>query len=153
MNLRPWTSLLALAVALVATPGAARAQTVVGLQNLAFGTVIPGVPTTVLPSDAVRAAQFRITGVFLNTVTVTFTLPPVMNRIGGGASIPLAFGNTAASWQSPFSGQTPFNPNTPYSAFILFGTYNVFLGGTATPAPSQLGGNYTGNVVITVVAN
>lgn len=90
---------------------------------------------------------------FLNTVTVRFTLPTAMARVGGGATIPLTFGNTSAAWSSPFSGQTVFNPNAPYTAFILFGAYNVFLGGTATPAPGQLGGNYSGTVVVTVIAN
>ncbi|HEX5005433.1 MAG TPA: hypothetical protein VFV65_08955 [Gemmatimonadales bacterium] len=147
------TLLVGLGVALAATPGAARAQTVVGVQNLAFGTVIPGVPVTIAPTDAVRAGQYRITGLFLATVTVTFTLPTAMNRVGGGASIPLTFLNTSGQWDPAVGATTTFNPNSPYTAFVWLGTTLVSLGGRASPAPSQLGGSYTSNIIMTVIIN
>lgn len=143
---------LVLGAALLAAPAAVRAQaTVVGVQNLAFGNVIPGVPTTVPYSDAVRAGRFQVSGVFLRNIRITFTLPTQMNRIGGGPPMPLSFGNTSAAFSGVFTGQTPFNPNAPFTTWVWFGTSNVFLGGTASPTAGQPGGSYTANVIMTVI--
>lgn len=144
-------SLLVLGTALAATPAALRAQTVVGIQDLSFGTVIPGVPTTILQTDAVRAGQFRISGVFIRNVTITFTLPTVMTRIGApAATMPITFLNNSAGYTTVFQANTPFNPNTPYNETVVFNA-TITLGGRVAPAPTQLGGNYTANIVMTVI--
>ncbi len=83
--------------------------------------MIPGVPTTVLQNDAVRAGQFRISGVLVRNVTITFTLPTVMTRIGApAATMPLTFLNNSAGFTTVFQGNTPFNPNAPYNETIWF---------------------------------
>jgi hypothetical protein len=142
---------LLLGAALAATPSALRAQSVVGARDLTFGTVIPGVPTTVLQNDAVRAGQFRISGVLVRNVTITFTLPTVMTRIGApAATMPLTFLNNSAGFTTVFQGNTPFNPNAPYNETVWFNA-TITLGGRVTPSPTQLGGNYTANIVMTVI--
>lgn len=142
---------LLLGAALAVTPPALRAQSVVGIQGLSFGTVIPGVPTTVLQNDAVRAGQFRISGVLVRNVTITFTLPTVMTRIGApAATMPLTFLNNSAGFTTVFQGNTPFNPNAPYNETIWFNA-TITLGGRVNPTPTQLGGNYTANIVMTVI--
>ena len=142
---------LLLGAALAVTPTAVRAQSVVGIQGLSFGTVIPGVPTTVLQTDAVRAGQFRVSGVLVRNVTITFTLPTVMTRIGApAATMPLTFLNNSAGFTTVFQGNTPFNPNAPYNETIWFNA-TITLGGRVSPSPTQLGGNYTANIVMTVI--
>lgn len=140
-----------LGAALAVTPTAVRAQSVVGIQGLSFGTVIPGVPTTVLQTDALRAGQFRVSGVLVRNVTITFTLPTVMTRIGApAATMPLTFLNNSAGFTTVFQGNTPFNPNAPYNETIWFNA-TITLGGRVSPSPTQLGGNYTANIVMTVI--
>jgi hypothetical protein len=145
--------MLVLGAALGATPGPLPAQTVTGIRNLAFGTVIPGVPTTILQTDAVNAGQFRIAGVFIRNVTITFTLPTVMTRTGPGpavATMPITFLNNSAGYTTFFQGNTPFNPNAPYSETVVFNA-TITLGGRVNPAPAQLGGGYQANIVMTVI--
>lgn len=140
-----------LGAALAVTPTAVRAQSVVGIQGLSFGTVIPGVPTTVLQTDALRAGQFRVSGVLVRNVTITFTLPTVMTRIGApAATMPLTFLNNSAGFTTVFQGNTPFNPNAPYNETIWFNA-TITLGGRVSPSPTQLGGNYTASIVMTVI--
>lgn len=145
---------LLLGLALVALPSTGAAQAVVGLQNLSFGAVIPGVPTSVLKTDPVRSGQFRITGApLLRNVSVRFTLPTVMNG-PLGATMPIAFSNTDAGfsgWNGSIANQNTFNPNAPSTQFIWWGTAGIFLGGTVNPSPVQRGGNYTANIVLTIV--
>lgn len=147
--------LVALGAALLAAPRPAHAQTVVGTQNLGFGNVIPGVPTTVLKTSAANSGQFRITGAGLfRSVTVRFTLPTVMNG-PLGATMPITFGNTDAgiSWQGTIGSQTTFDPNAPFTYILWLGSGTVYLGGRVNPSPTQQGGNYTGTITLTVILN
>ncbi len=145
---------LVIGAALCGSPEALRAQAVVGLQNLDFGALIPGVPTTIAKTDPVRSGQFRITGAgFFRNVTISFVLPTVMTG-PGGATIPLTFLNTDggfSGWSGAINNQTTFNPNTPYNGFIWWGTAGIYLGGRANPSPTQQGGSYSGNIIMTVI--
>jgi hypothetical protein len=139
--------------ALLASPGALPAQTVTGIRDLTFGTVIPGVPTTILQTDAGNAGQFRIAGVFIRNVTITFTLPTVMNRTGPGpasATMPITFLNNSAGYTTFLQGNTPFNPNAPYGETVIFNA-TITLGGRVNPSPTQLGGSYAATIVMTVI--
>lgn len=140
-------------VVLLGLPPALRAQAVIGQQNLSFGTVIPGVPTTIARTDPVGSGQFRITSGWLQNVTVSFTLPTVMNG-PLGATMPITFLNTDggfSGWNGSITNQTQFNPNSPYNGFIWWGTAVVYLGGRVNPSPTQRGGSYTANIVMTVI--
>jgi hypothetical protein len=129
-----------------------------GLSDLDFGTVLGGVATTVLPTDA-TAGSFLVTGNPNAFITMTFTLPTVLTNVTGppGTTLPISFGPTSARWlrqqNNPAAGN-PFDPSVvtvgrlgpPPRPF----TY-VWLGGTVTPAPGQANGLYTGTVVLTVI--
>jgi hypothetical protein len=146
---------LALGAALGAAPTAVRAQSVVGTQNLNFGNVIPGVPTTILRTDAVNDGQIRITGAGLfRSVTVRFTLPTLMNG-PSGATMPISFSSTDAgiSWQGTIGSMTTFNPNAPFTYTLWLGSGTVYLGGRVSPAPAQASGSYTGTIILTVILN
>ncbi|MEZ4413583.1 MAG: hypothetical protein R2910_11410 [Gemmatimonadales bacterium] len=153
MSRRRYSRLVVLWAALLASPGALPAQTVTGIRDLTFGTVIPGVPTTILQTDAVNAGQFRIAGVFIRNVTITFTLPTVMNRTGPGpasATMPITFLNNSAGYTTFLQGNTPFNPNAPYGETVIFNA-TITLGGRVNPSPTQLGGSYAATIVMTVI--
>jgi len=155
MHVRRLLGLMALGAALVASPMDLHAQTVVGIQNLAFGNVVPGVPTSVLKTDPVRSGQIRISGAgFFRSVTVRFTLPTVMNG-PSGATMPITFLNTDAgiSWQSTITTQTTFDPNAPFTYTLWLGAGMVYLGGRVNPSPAQLGGTYAGTIILTVILN
>jgi hypothetical protein len=127
--------------------------TVRGVRGLAFGTVVPGIPSQVLRTDPVNSGQFEIRGPFLTFIRLTFTLPPVLNG-PLGATMPLSFGATDAgySYSNSIGSQTAFNPAQPFSTLIwIGGRSGVWIGGTASPAPSQRAGAYTGTITLTVV--
>jgi len=138
----------------VAGVGELRAQLLSanGAQNLAFGNVLPGVTTTVQPTDPARGARFDITGPSLAQVEVTFTLPAVLSA-GGGATMPISFGPTSAGYTSSGSNgaQTAFDPRTPFRASLsLLGRGWVYLGGALSPPGAQSAGSYTAAVGMTV---
>lgn len=146
-------ALVVLALSLAAA-GESRAQLVAatGIRDLAFGNVLPGVTTSVQPSDAVRSGQFNITGPSLGRIEITFTLPTALTR-AGGTTMPISFGSTSAGYSASGSivGQTAFNPHSPFRANLsVLGRGSVFLGGALTPAGSQAAGSYTATMTITV---
>ncbi len=147
------SSLFAAACAslLMASPAAAQI-TVSGIRNLAFGPVIRGIATHVLPNDAVKSGQFRFVTAIGNQVRVQFTLP---NRLNGpsGAQLPISFGTTDAIAVGSAGSSVPvtFNPNTAQTFTIVTSTtINVFIGGTVTPAANQTLGAYTNTITLTV---
>jgi hypothetical protein len=144
-------SSLAAACALLAAASPATAQvTVSGIRNLAFGPVIRGVATHVLPSDAVKSGQFRFVTAIGNQVRLQFTLP---NRLNGPANLPISFSTTdaIALGSGPASVPVTFNPNAAQTFNIVSSTtINVFLGGTVTPAAGQALGAYTNTITFTV---
>ena len=127
--------------------------TVQGIRGLAFGTVIPGVPSQVLRTDAVNSGQFEIRGPFLTFIRLTFTLPAVLNG-PLGATMPVTFTTSDAgySFSNVITNQTAFSPLAPYQTLIwIGGRSGVWLGGTVSPVAGQRAGNYTGTVVLSVV--
>jgi hypothetical protein len=146
---------LTLGAVLFAAPTPLPAQAVVGTQNLTFGNVIPGVPSTVLKTDAVHSGQIRITGAGLfRSVTLRFTLPTLMNG-PSGATMPISFNGTDAgvSWQGTIGTQTTFNPAAPFTTTLWLGSGTVYLGGRVSPAPAQAAGSYSGTIILTVILN
>jgi hypothetical protein len=144
--------LLALLAALVLVRPAAAQITVTPIRDLAFGAVIVGVPSTVGPSHPTRSGQFRITAAVNTKVQVRLTLPA---QLAGpaGAQLPIGFSNSDALAVSSAPGSTPetFNPKaTRNLQFAGTTTYNVFVGGTVTPAANQRPGNYAATLTLTV---
>jgi hypothetical protein len=129
-----------------------RAQTVTGVRALAFGTLLPGVPDHVLRTDAVASGRFNIRGTRNAQVQLQFLLPASMAG-PAGATMPLSFGATDGGFSPTQSvtNQTAFDPRAASLGRLPGnGRASVFLGGTASPAPTQRAGAYTGTITLTV---
>ena len=144
--------LLVLLAGLAAAPPAAAQITVTPIRDLGFGSVIVGIPTTVGPSHPTRSGQFRITAPVNTKVQVRYTLP---SQLAGpaGDQLPIDFSSNDAVAVGGWSGATPdvFNPKSTRNLQFTGGTlYNVFIGGTVTPAANQRPGNYAATITLTV---
>lgn len=146
-------SALAGACALLATASPASAQiTLSGVRDLAFGAVITGVATHVLPTDAVKSGQFRVQASNGTRVRLQFTLP---NRLNGpaGATMPLSFGATDGmlSGNAGNNNLVIFDPNNSQNVQVVPSTpIIVFLGGTVSPPANQAFGAYANTITLTI---
>jgi hypothetical protein len=125
---------------------------VIPVQGLTFGTLTPGVPSTITVADAARRAEFSITG--SGTYVLNFQLPAQLLSAGGN-TIPISFAtNSARAVWNRFGLQFNFNPRTAYTLWLpgLAGGARIYLGGTASPTATQAPGNYTATIRL-VVAN
>ncbi len=128
-------------------------MTAVPQRDLAFGLLIPGVPTAVTVDDAARRAEWLLTG--RGNTTVSFVLPSALQG-PGGALLPLTFQAGDAAWLRVTGGgggpgMQPEDPNTPFSVNVPNRqTVRLFLGGTAQPATTQAAGNYTATVTVII---
>jgi spore coat protein U-like protein len=136
------------------------AVTVGQLNNLNFGVVVPGTPSTVAPKTAL-AGKFVIHGSKNAEVRVTFALPTVLQT--GAFSMPISFADDPVAGrmgchrnQDQQSNCTAYTPSTA----LLFrirnnpppqNTYYVWIGGKVSPALGQRAGTYTGTVTLTAV--
>jgi hypothetical protein len=146
--------------------------TATGTRALGFGVIVPGTTTvTVLPNTA-TGGEFRIAGVKnRKSVDISFTLPTQLDG-PAGASIPLSFnGNFAGLCEIDTSGAcevasfVTWNPVTtpsfrdqptrykPGRKVFAYDTYQVFLGGTASPSATQRQGTYTASIGVLLVVN
>jgi hypothetical protein len=144
---------LAGACALLVTALPATAQvTVSGVRGLAFGAVIRGIATHVLPTDAVKSGQFRLQASNGTRVRLQFTLP---NRLNGpaGATMPLSFGATDAmlSGNAGNNNLLTFNPSNPQNVQVVPSSpIIIFLGGTVSPPANQAFGAYVNTITLTI---
>jgi hypothetical protein len=144
----------------------------VGTRALQFGVIVPGTTSvTVLPRST-AGGEFRITGVkSRKSVDISFTLPAALTG-PGGATIPLSFnGNFAGLCEIDGSGAcevasfTTWNPVTtpsfrdqptrykPGRKVYTYDDYEVYLGGTVSPAATQRQGTYTASIGVLLVVN
>ena len=132
-------------------------MTITTLRNLAFGTVIKGVATTVLPTAA-NAGAWQVTGNANAFATIAFTLPTVLTNIQAlpGSTMPITFSATSARWNrannNPAAG-TAFNP--ALGAVGRFGpppnpNLYIWLGATVNPAPTAKPGIYQGTIIVSL---
>lgn len=130
------------------------AQNITINNNLAFGTVIPGIPKTIDKSDAGSAAEFQITGVAGNEVTLDFSLPTYMNS--GSNNIQLVFSETGCSIDTstvPDQSSPIFDDLDPWHTMTYRLGANgmtVWLGGMSIPGLVQPAGSYSAVIVLTV---
>jgi hypothetical protein len=132
---------------LTASANVLQPLSVAGTEDLDFGSVFPGVSSTVLPSD-VSAGRFDIAGENNAEVDINFSLPTTLDG-AASATIPISFGTTSAAWVAG-GGPFPFDPNTGTTQNLDAGSMIVFLGGTVDPAFDQAAGLYTNTVTMTV---
>jgi len=131
-----------------------RPLTVTGIQSLTFATLLPGMPSVVSRTDAVKSGRFDLGGPHDAQGEVTFTLPSVLTG-PAGATLPLSFGGSDAGYSQSqnIGSQVGFDPNQPFLiTFSGQGRGSIFLGGTARPAPIQRAGSYTGTITLNLTA-
>ncbi|HKI94942.1 MAG TPA: hypothetical protein VJ992_06590 [Gemmatimonadales bacterium] len=153
-----WALLVALALGLITIPvhaqgrgGGGRPLSVFGRQTLNFGTVLPGVPTTISRTDALNAGEFEVRGRKDTQVAIDLTLPAEMTA--GALSLPLQFGpgDGGYSQAGTIAAATVFDPRVQLVTTLgANGRLYVYLGGTALPGPQQGAGTYSGTIVLTV---
>ena len=146
------SQLLVLLVAMVAAPSAAAQVSITGIRALTFGPVIVGIPSSVGPSHPTKSGQFRVTAPLAAKVQVRFTLP---DQLAGpaGAQLPINFGGDDAMAIGSAPGSTPitFNPKaTRNPQFQPSTLYNIFIGGTVSPAADQRPGSYAATITLTI---
>jgi len=122
-------------------------------QNLAFGTVFPGINKTIAYSDATGGGTYTVAGEPNKQVNLTFTLPT--NLANGANTLAIdtwtGYRNTAAS---ATVGGTAFTPSSSAQAATLgltTGQLFVYLGATVKPTTTQVAGSYTAAVRMDVV--
>lgn len=121
------------------------------LQNLTFGFLLPGVPTSVDAATVTRSGQIQVEAALGTNFEVRYTLPTVMN--GPGTTMPLTFGTTdggAAPSANPATMQR-FNPaNATRWQLVTTTRATFFLGGRAAPRVGQPVGSYTAPIIVTI---
>ncbi len=129
-----------------------RALVVLSRRDLSFGTVLPGIPSTVATSDVRRAGLFEIQGQRDGVVRVELALPAALVS-RAGYELPLAFGAgdaSVATDRGRFRG-AQFDPREPLSAALgSSGKLYIHLGGTVLPRRQQPGGAYEATIYLTV---
>lgn len=185
-RLLPLCLLLALA-ALAGAPGRACAQPTgavratatilfpplvgAGIKPLQFGSLVPGVPKTVLP-NAAAAGEFRISGVRnRRSLSLTLGLPATLRNAANQALAVSFNGSYAANceittagacdpvtyvaWNpvtTPTFNDTP-NRSRPGRPRYDLDLFSVYVGGVALPTAGQPAGTYVGTISVTIAAN
>ena len=145
---------LCFASGLVAPRLGAQATVSVTLSGLAFGVLMPGVPTAIAPTDAARRAEGQLAGT--GAVDLRFVLTTVLTALDG-TTLPLRFANgDAAVLEGQKRNPDLFDPNVTYrlrfNPSINGGTARVFLGGTASPPAAQPAGLYSATVSLVITS-
>ena len=129
------------------------AVTVRDVQDLQFGTVLPGFPTTVDPQTSANAGKFEIRGAQRAEITIDLTLPPALTV--GPWSMPINFDANAACHRNRDQQAqcTYFDPSTTLITNIRNQAFPdnlqiVWVGGTVSPTPAQFPGVYSGTITL-----
>jgi hypothetical protein len=123
--------------------------TVTGAQDLNFGNVIQGVPSTI-DATAAAAGRFDVTGSPSTGVNMSFALPT--NLTSGANNLPI--GSWTGNWSTVASPTgTGFTPSGGSTAATTSagGNLFVFVGATVSPGAAQALGAYAGTVTLTVI--
>lgn len=129
---------------------------VIGLNNLNFGTVTPGIDKTVDKTDVGFAGEWQINGSANAEITIDFTLPTYLYTADSTATLLILFSGTDASYDDETGGgQTiPAGVLNPMGQGVenigAAGRMYVWIGGTVQPTIAQTGGDYAADVVLTV---
>jgi hypothetical protein len=123
--------------------------TALALNDLTFGSVLPGIPSVVSVHDAYHAGLFEIQGPAGASVRVELVLPVALIS-DEGVALAVSFGHADGS--AEFGGHSlPFDPHAPVIAALgSDGRLFIRLGGTALPGRPQAGGSYRATISLTV---
>lgn len=133
-------------------PGSGDALVAIAHRDLRFGTVLPGINSSIRPYQLRRAGLFEVRGRRNTSIRIDLALPATMTSTGGH-EMPLVFGSGDAI-AAPTPDQFPatwFNPHDPLVTVLgFFGRLFVALGGTVEPARGQAGGAYSATISLSV---
>ena len=131
-----------------ATAVVASGLAVAPLRGLDFGTVFPGLASTVVETDA-TSGHLRVLGAAGSEVQVTFPSLPATLDDGGGNSMVVSFTATHSTTDQNGTG-TGFDTGTGVTTTLDGGTgqLHVYVGGTVTAADPQTAGNYSATVTL-----
>jgi hypothetical protein len=123
--------------------------TAMALNDLSFGTVLPGIPSSVSVNDPHHAGQFEVQGPANASVRVELAVPTALVS-SGGALLPISF--THADGSALINGHSlQFDPHVPVIAALgSDGRLYIRLGGTVKPGLPQSGGDYSATISMTV---
>jgi hypothetical protein len=130
---------------------------IIGTNNLQFGSVTPGLDKIVDKSQPGLAGEWSITGTSTAEITLGFTLPDSLTLVSDSTvGLRISFSSTDASWDDGTGGGQlapvgVLNPNGPSVRRLgAGGGMLIWIGGTVSPSISQTGGDYAADVVLTV---
>lgn len=139
------------AVAQVSTNGLSAAR----MNDLAFGSVMPGVPTVVDPRSSASSGLWEVQGTRNAEIAAAFSLPDSL-RVGAHA-MGITFGAQAGCGRDRNQQNqcTYFDPSVGWVDRIRNNpnpknTYYIWIGGTVSPTAGQFPGIYTGTITLTV---
>jgi hypothetical protein len=172
----PAATLLLLVLPLLAVPGRLLGQvtaslgatvlidntalTIAQVNELDFGVVVPGVPTSIGPKTAL-AGKFVLHGAKNAEARITFALPTSLTV--GPYSMPISFADDPTTGkfgchrnQDQQANCTAYTPSTALVVRIRNNappqnTFYVWIGGKVSPAVGQQPGLYTGLVTMSAV--
>ena len=142
--------LLALALCAM-VPLVLSGQVVVSAErDLDFGVVFRGVPSTVDPTDAVKAGRIVVTSPRNVQFRVSFSVPTLLQG-SGSATMPISIGNgDIAARFNTSSFRYSLNPSSMYLVTMGRGYITFEYGGTVSPRTTQAPGAYAGPIIMTV---
>ncbi len=129
-------------------------QTVTATNDLAFGNVLPGVPKNISKQATGNAAEFYVTGIEGDEITLDFDLPRYLST--SGATMPVFFFETDCAVDStdpPDQSAPSYDDLNPYQSIayrIGSDGLTVWLGGRVVPGLVQKAGSYTATIRLTV---
>ena len=118
--------------------------------DLAFGSVFPGLNKTVAVTDA-GAAAFTVLGQAGASVNLTFSTPTTL--ASGGNSLTVGTWAARRNTSNSSASGTDFTPSGSATSATIGGGGGlyVFVGATVQPTSGQVAGTYTGTLTLTVV--
>ncbi len=140
---------------ILATATVVSSLTVVGSNNLQFGTVTPGVNKAIDKATLGFAGEWTITGTNSAELSIQFALPDSLLTTDSLSGMRITFASSDAEYGSLPAHQTApvgiLDPNGP-SAHRLGanGQMMIWIGGTVFPRISQTGGDYAAEILLTV---
>ena len=134
--------------------GDALGQSITINNDLVFGDVFPGVPKVITKRTAGSAAEYHVSGVPGDEVSILFTLPTYMNK--DGFNMQMVFTKTDCAIDT---SATPDQSNPSADDLDPWHTITyrlgssgltIWLGGMVIPKIVQPPGDYNGTIVLTV---
>ena len=140
---------------ILATATVVSSLTIVGTNNLQFGTVTPGVNKSIDKATLGFAGEWTITGTNSAELSIQFALPDSLLTTDSLSGLRITFASSDASYGSlPAQQTTPvgvIDPNGPSARRLgVNGQMLIWIGGTVFPRISQTGGDYSAEILLTV---